>query len=63
MDNKEKKRIMTDLAKGKISKLEVELLIDQEKTQPEALKQEFEASGNKDHAHKRKKSIKLQEVK
>lgn len=58
MENKEKKRIMTDLAKGKISRLEAESLIGEEKTQPDKPISEFEG---KDHTHKRK--IKSREVK
>ena len=60
MEKKELKKIMTDLAKGKISQKEVDLLIKSKKTHPEALKQQIKGKPN---THKRKKIIKSKEVK
>jgi len=60
MENKKLKKIMTDLVKGKISKLEAESLMEEEKMHPEALKQEFEGNYK---GHARKRSNKVREVK
>ena len=51
---------MTDLAKGKISKLEAESLMEEEKTQPQSPEQEFEGNYK---GHARKRSNKVREVK
>ena len=48
------KRIMTDVAKGKISEKDAQLLINQEKTQPDKPNKEKQGK-SKGHTHKRKK--------
>ncbi len=62
MENKELKKIMTDLAAGHISKKEAEELIKPEKTRQIKPKQEVDRKKSK-NTHKRKKSIKSKEVK
>lgn len=59
MDNKEKKKIMTDLAAGHISKKEADKLMKPEKTPQIKPEQEIEGKDT----HKRKKAIKSREEK
>lgn len=69
MDKKELKKLMNDVAKGKISKKEADSIISEEKTQPDKPVSEFEGSEKKDKGkkdikeHTRKRKIKSREVK
>jgi len=60
MNNKELKKLMTNLAKGKISKEEVDMVINKEKVAQNKPIKKFKG---KKYTHKRKKSIKVREVK
>ncbi len=57
------KRIMTDLAAGHISKEEADMLVKGLKTHQEGPVKQKKGKPKKDQTHKRKKSIKLREVK
>ena len=60
MDQKELKRLMTDVAKGKISEKDAQLLIKPKKTRQKGHMKEKEGKKN---AHKRKGLTKSREVK